>query len=199
MQFNEPMEDVGMNNLNPSRNDDPSRPPEESHDLRHDFDNGANALWSLYEKEVESVDKVRIQALKDDMDGVLIFVCMFPSVIGRVDFILDTGWFILRCHHCVRRPQDSGFESRPCGPISLLPATIRSDSCSNISANRVDGPSDPNQSHSPIALPYLPFVGPRSSRGCLLAYEPRIQSVGRTCCDSRPAMGSGIFAPLPAA
>jgi hypothetical protein len=112
MQFNEPMEDVGMNNLNPSRNDDPSRPPEESHDLRHDFDNGANALWSLYEKEVESVDKVRIQALKDDMDGVLIFVRIYylpiSGTVDRIDDILASGWFILRGSHIIRRTKNPG-------------------------------------------------------------------------------------------
>ena len=40
-----------------------------------DFDGSANALWTLYGKEAESHDKSRIQTLKDDMDGVLIFVC----------------------------------------------------------------------------------------------------------------------------
>jgi len=40
-----------------------------------DFDGSANALWTLYGKEAESHDKSQIQTLKDDMDGVLIFVC----------------------------------------------------------------------------------------------------------------------------
>ena len=39
-----------------------------------DFDGSANALWSLYGKESKSYDEARIQPLKDDMDGVLIFV-----------------------------------------------------------------------------------------------------------------------------
>ena len=39
-----------------------------------DFDDSANALWSLHEKEAKSHDEARIQSLKDDMDGVLIFV-----------------------------------------------------------------------------------------------------------------------------
>jgi len=39
-----------------------------------DFEGSANALWTLYRKEAESHDKARIQTLKDDMDGVLIFV-----------------------------------------------------------------------------------------------------------------------------
>jgi len=42
------------------------------------FDDSANALWSLHEKEAKSHDRARIQSLKDDMDGVLIFV-RFPS------------------------------------------------------------------------------------------------------------------------
>ena len=39
-----------------------------------DFHGRANALWSLYGKEAKSHDEARIQPLKEDMDGVLIFV-----------------------------------------------------------------------------------------------------------------------------
>jgi hypothetical protein len=39
-----------------------------------DFGGSANALWTLYGKEAKSHDEARIQTLKDDMDGVLIFV-----------------------------------------------------------------------------------------------------------------------------
>jgi hypothetical protein len=39
-----------------------------------DFDDGANALWSLYENEAKSNDATRYQKLKEDMDGVIIFV-----------------------------------------------------------------------------------------------------------------------------
>jgi hypothetical protein len=41
-----------------------------------DFDGSANPLWTLYGKESKSHDQSRIQTLKDDMDGVLIFVCL---------------------------------------------------------------------------------------------------------------------------
>ena len=40
-----------------------------------DFDGSANPLWNLYGKEAKSHDESRIQTLKDDMNGVLIFVC----------------------------------------------------------------------------------------------------------------------------
>jgi hypothetical protein len=39
-----------------------------------DFEGSANALWTLYGKEAKSHDESQIQTLKDDMDGVLIFV-----------------------------------------------------------------------------------------------------------------------------
>ena len=39
-----------------------------------DFDSGATALWTLYREEAKSHDEARIQSLKEDMDGVLIFV-----------------------------------------------------------------------------------------------------------------------------
>jgi hypothetical protein len=41
------------------------------------FDHSANALWALYGKEAKSQDEARIQALKDDMGGVLIFVRLY--------------------------------------------------------------------------------------------------------------------------
>ena len=39
-----------------------------------DFDDGANDLWTLYRNRVKNVDQTRIKTLKDDMDGILIFV-----------------------------------------------------------------------------------------------------------------------------
>ena len=39
-----------------------------------DFDASANALWTLYGEEAKGYDQSRIQTLKDNMDGVLIFV-----------------------------------------------------------------------------------------------------------------------------
>jgi hypothetical protein len=53
-----------------------------------DFDGSANALWSLYGKEAESNDKSRIQTLKEDMDGVLIFVSsyfVYPCGLGHAN------------------------------------------------------------------------------------------------------------------
>jgi hypothetical protein len=46
-----------------------------------DFDDSANALWTLQMKEAKSHDEARIQSLKDDMDGVLIFVRVHISVV----------------------------------------------------------------------------------------------------------------------
>ena len=47
--------------------------PEEKH-MIGDFDSSANGLWTLYGKEAKSHDEAQIQTLKEDMDGVLIFV-----------------------------------------------------------------------------------------------------------------------------
>jgi hypothetical protein len=41
---------------------------------RRDFDDGANALWSLYGKEAKTHDEARFVSLAADMDGVLLFV-----------------------------------------------------------------------------------------------------------------------------
>lgn len=58
-----------------------------------DFDDSANALWTLYGKEAKSHDESRIQTLKDDMDGVLIFVRLYSvcstSRLGNIDARLN--------------------------------------------------------------------------------------------------------------
>ena len=53
-----------------------------------DFDGSADALWSHYHEGAESHDKSRIQRLKEDMDGVLIFVksCfVYPCGLGHAN------------------------------------------------------------------------------------------------------------------
>ena len=45
-----------------------------------DFDDSADALWSLHAKEAQSHDEARIQSLKNNMDGVLIFVRAYISL-----------------------------------------------------------------------------------------------------------------------
>ena len=57
------------------RSNDPSKMPP----VIGDFDDNANAFWSLHMKEAKSHDEARIESIKDDMDGVLIFVCIYIS------------------------------------------------------------------------------------------------------------------------
>src|SRR6266850_5520614 len=83
------MEGIGMSH--PSQNDHPSRPPEESQDENGELDDSSNGLWLQYEKAVKSRDKVRIEALRDDMDGVLIFVCIYY-------LSLWVNWVLLPSH-----------------------------------------------------------------------------------------------------
>ncbi|KAI9457063.1 hypothetical protein F5148DRAFT_1287770 [Russula earlei] len=53
-----------------------------------DFDSGANTLWTLFKNETQSHDEARIQRLKDDMDGVLIFAGLFSAAL--TSFIIDS-------------------------------------------------------------------------------------------------------------
>jgi len=39
-----------------------------------DFDDSANDFWSLHINEARGHDKLRIESLNDDMDGILLFV-----------------------------------------------------------------------------------------------------------------------------
>ncbi|KAH8989057.1 hypothetical protein EDB92DRAFT_892653 [Lactarius akahatsu] len=52
-----------------------------------DFDDNANPLWSLHAKEAKNHDEARIQSLKDNMDGVLIFAGLFSAAL--TSFIID--------------------------------------------------------------------------------------------------------------
>ncbi|KAH9002339.1 hypothetical protein EDB86DRAFT_293583 [Lactarius hatsudake] len=52
-----------------------------------DFDDNANAFWSLHMNEAKSHDEARIQSLKDDMDSVLIFAGLFSAAL--ISFIVD--------------------------------------------------------------------------------------------------------------
>ena len=66
-----------------------------------DFDDNANAMWSLHLSEAKSHDEARIHSLKDDMGSILIFVRVYISIIiGYPDLMRDRpGRFILRCPH----------------------------------------------------------------------------------------------------
>ena len=68
-----------------------------------DFHGSANALWSLYGKEAKSHDEARIQPLKEDMDGVLIFVCPYfiRAYTGLTLKHIFPGWLIFRFPHVV--------------------------------------------------------------------------------------------------
>ena len=68
----------GMNVLTTIRSGSgtPSDSPEDPSEELRDFDDSANALWNLYRKEAKSHDEARMQTLRDDMDGLLIFVCI---------------------------------------------------------------------------------------------------------------------------
>jgi hypothetical protein len=67
-----------------------------------DFHGSANTLWTVYGKEAKSYDKARVEPLKDDMDGVLIFVRLYfvPDSVTLIHTF--TGRFIFRCAHIVR-------------------------------------------------------------------------------------------------
>ena len=175
-----------MNYLNQSLED--SAP----HDL--DFDDSANDLWSLYGKEAKSHDEARIKTLKDDMDGILIYVCVCLLWSAWVDVTLVPGWFTIWCSHRVRRAKDSGFESRPCSPVGLLPE-------SNIATTRLDGKPDLDKFYTfnaLIALPDFSCVGIGPPGEYFLATKPCMQSVCGPPCNAHQGMGEGLHAHLPA-
>jgi hypothetical protein len=156
--FNDPtnvVKEEGMNDQ--SGNDTQSSSSEDTSEEPEDFDDSANALWSLYQKEAKNRDEAQIQTLKDDMDGVLIFVCThYLPVSGQPsDIILAQGRFILGGFDFVRRPKDPGLASEPRTAISLLPKSIRPNSCPDIATNRIDRHPNTPRYYSASELPYL--------------------------------------------
>jgi Family of unknown function (DUF6535) len=76
--LNDPINVVKGRVMNDQSEDGPqSSSADEASEEREDFDDSANPLWSLYEKEAKNRDEAQILTLKDDMDGVLIFVCIY--------------------------------------------------------------------------------------------------------------------------
>ncbi|KAH9061777.1 hypothetical protein EDB83DRAFT_878788 [Lactarius deliciosus] len=53
----------------------------EAHSECEDFDDGANALWTLYGKEAQIHDKARFESLAADMNGVPTFAGLFAAVL----------------------------------------------------------------------------------------------------------------------
>ena len=68
-----------------------------------DFDDSANALWSLYAKEAKSHDEATVETIKDDMDGALIRAFIyFLSTLGLVvmtDDLIRLACFLVSSPH----------------------------------------------------------------------------------------------------
>ena len=81
----------------------PGSGPDQETRMIGDFDGSANGFWSLYGKEAKSHDESRIQTLKEDMDGVLIFVRSFLPMSVNPNMLnhSNTGRSIFRCSHRV--------------------------------------------------------------------------------------------------
>ena len=104
--------------------DDPSL--SEAHNEHRDFDDGANALWSLYGKEAQAHDEACVQSLAKDMDGSLLFVRryhLFLVVLNSFTYI-PIGWFIFSCPRLLPCPKYSEFASGLREAIRLLPTAI---------------------------------------------------------------------------
>ncbi len=56
--------------------------PNEERRMIGDFDGSSRVLWTLFGSEAKSHDNARINTLKDDMDGVLIFVRPYSTRIN---------------------------------------------------------------------------------------------------------------------
>lgn len=67
----------------PKPNGDPETPPQpDTGTDDRDFDDSANALWTLYGQEAKNYDRATIKNIKSDMEGLLIFVRSSSSTLS---------------------------------------------------------------------------------------------------------------------
>jgi len=85
--------------------------PPGSHRERRDFDDGANALWSLYGNEAKTHDEARFQRLEADMDGIPTFVCTVFIIDSNSFTRISTGWLVCCSSDFIPYPKYSVFAS----------------------------------------------------------------------------------------
>ena len=119
--------------------------PSEMPRMIGDFDDNANAMWSLHLSEAKSHDEARIHSLKDDMDSVLIFVRVYTSIIT------------VFCRLMHFRPAYSPLPSLPF--LSIASTAFRTIQHSRWSStnNRMSLCSLRSPSRSPLSLHWSPF------------------------------------------
>jgi hypothetical protein len=127
-----------------------------------DFDGSANPLWSLYGKEAKSHDQSRIQTLKDDMDGVLIFVCFYfvprsTSLITLMRCVV--GRFIFCCTYRIHSRWQTEFEAKPSRSDGVLPSTECRHSLPDLKADLICSPTGLHPFHSACPFPYFQPIG----------------------------------------
>jgi hypothetical protein len=89
-----------------------SKGPYQPETVRRDFDDGANALWSLYGKEAKTHDEARIQRLAADMDGIPTFVSiLLCSTLARTHPRVSIGRLVCWRSHFLPCSKYSEFAS----------------------------------------------------------------------------------------
>lgn len=137
-----------------------------------DFDGSAHTLWGLYGREAKSHDKAQIQTLKEDMDGVLIFVRLYVvhATVLVMLIHLYTGWFIFCRPHLVHNRQQTKLGSRPRRPNGVLSPTKRCRSRSDFAPNLLHRSAGFHQFH--FAVPCFQAIGIQHPHKRLLVHGP---------------------------
>ena len=122
-----------------------------------DFDDGANAFWSLYGKEARSQDESRFLSLAADMEGLLLFVRFYHRLRSGLAFIhvYILGWLVFSRSHLFPCSKHQISATKPCGSISVLPTAVAHDARSDLTANRVHHPTSFHPIYPPTTLPSI--------------------------------------------
>ncbi|KAH9002319.1 hypothetical protein EDB86DRAFT_291506 [Lactarius hatsudake] len=142
-----------------------------------DFDDNANAFWSLHMNEAKSHDEARIQSLKDDMGSVLIFAGLFS--VSLISFIVD------KMHDLEADPakQMVYYQQQNVALLAQISTQVSSI------APQVSIPFHSTPTISRFQTKLVRCPGQR-----FLVHEPRVQHICGPPRNARPTMGTGLHA-----
>ncbi|KAI9431455.1 hypothetical protein H4582DRAFT_1238605 [Lactarius indigo] len=143
----------------------------------NDFNDGANALWSLYSKEAQAHDEALFQGILAEMDGVPTPACLLP-------FSLPSSSTVLRIYNRILHNN------------LYITSSNRLRCSPDLTANRIYRPAGLYLIYSPTTLPSIQDIGySRPSEQCVAA-RSRVQSLCSTSCDLHSTTDSILYGGL---
>ncbi|KAH9061796.1 hypothetical protein EDB83DRAFT_879732 [Lactarius deliciosus] len=153
-----------------------------SSDGNTDFDDGANALWSLYSKEAQTHDEALFKGLLGDMNGIPTFAGLFAAVL--TSFLVDS----LKNLQPDPAQQSVYYQQQSVAMLSQISQQIASIA-PQVSVSSTPPPPYPDFSPSDVDI----WTNAYWLAGLIFSLS------AAAFCDSRSSVGSILYAGLPTA